>query len=207
MYRVDRNNFFEKNKNATVYTPDFVSNFIYEILKNSIDKNKVIFDPCVGKGSLLNPWIKNNYKSYGVDIINTDFKNVLIKNYLDVEKNDLPKNIGLVIMNPPFNLDHEIKSTISKKYGRKPLLPEVWLMKTLELFDKNIPIVLFTPYGLRLNLTMTSKRWIKFINEYPQISSIVSLPKNVFEGVLFHSEILIFNIKNIKPHYFLGQNK
>lgn len=206
MYRVDRNNFFKNNKNATIYTPSFVSEYIFNILNSVISKNKIIFDPCVGEGSLLKPWLNNNYKTFGVDIEKTNFPNTTIKNFIELEKNDLPKNIGLVIMNPPFNLDNNIKQTITKKYGGKPLLPQVWLEKTIELFGKNIPIVLFTPYGLRLNLTASSKRWLKFLNEYPNITSIISLPKNVFENVLFHSEILIFNLKDIKPHYFLGQN-
>ena len=106
-------------------------------------------------------------------------------------------------MNPPFNIDKKTKKYIKEHYGGRPLLPEVWLQKALELFGKKIPIVLFTPYGLRLNQTTESKRWLKFIGgEYPEISSIISLPKNIFDGILFHSEILIFNVNGIKPHYF-----
>jgi type I restriction enzyme M protein len=48
-----------------------------------------------------------------------------------------------------------------------------------------------------------SKRWRAFCDgHYPQISSIVALPKDIYDNVLFHSEILIFNIDGLKPHYF-----
>ena len=79
-------------------------------------------------------------------------------------------------------------------------------MKALELFGSKVPIIMFTPYGFRLNQTEQSKRWQKFINqEYPSITSIISLPKNVFANVLFHSEILLFNIAGLKAHYFLNE--
>jgi type I restriction enzyme M protein len=66
---------------------------------------------------------------------------------------------------------------------------------------------MFTPYGFRLNQSQTSKRWQKFIDkEYPEITSIISLPKDVFEGILFHSEVLAFNMPALKGHYFLQQD-
>lgn len=110
---------------------------------------------------------------------------------------------SLVIMNPPFNIDKKTKIFISKHYGGRPLLPEVWLQKAIELFGKKVPMVLFTPYGLRLNQMVNSKRWTKFIEgEYPEIKTIISLPKDIFDGILFHSEILIFNVAKLKGHYF-----
>ena len=87
-------------------------------------------------------------------------------------------------------------------YG-KQLGSEVWLAKIIELFGKDVPIVLFAPIGFRLNLTAQSKRWVKLTNgTYPAITSIISLPKNVFPNVVFHSEILIFNVQGLEPHYF-----
>jgi type I restriction enzyme M protein len=41
--------------------------------------------------------------------------------------------------------------------------------------------------------------------QYPEITSIVSLPKDVFENILFHSEVLIFNMPQLKGHYFVHQ--
>src|SRR3546814_17316967 len=67
---------------------------------------------------------------------------------------------------------------------------------------------MFTPYGFRLNQTDNSSRWKKFIEgEYPEITSIVSLPKDVFDGILFHSEVLIFNLPALNGHYFVQQDR
>jgi type I restriction enzyme M protein len=61
--------------------------------------------------------------------------------------------------------------------------------------------------GFRLNSKKSGKRWIKFTNQvYPAISSIISLPRDIFPQVEFHSEILIFNITGLQPHYFFNPN-
>lgn len=207
MYRVDRNNFYEQQKKATIYTPDAVSRFIFNIVNSNIGKEKPVIDPCVGAGSLLKPFKDNGYTVIGIDIQHQGFEQTEVRNYLSCKKGELP-DPSLVIINPPFNIDGKTKNYIKKHYGGRPLLPEVWLQKAIELFGIDIPIVLFTPYGLRLNQTVESKRWQRFIHrEYPDITSIISLPKNIFDGILFHSEILIFNIpptkdNDVKPHYF-----
>lgn len=204
MYRVDRNDFFKNTKKSTVYTPARVSEFLFDLVSDSIDKKKTVIDPCVGAGSLLKPFKRANFNTMGIDIEKQGYPRTVVKNYLEIKKNELP-DPGLVIMNPPFNIDHKTKEYIKKTYGGRPLLPEVWLQKALDLFGKEVPIVLFTPYGMRLNQTNKSKRWHRFVSgDYPEISSIVSLPKDVFEGILFHSEILIFNIDKLKGHYFCG---
>lgn len=205
MYRVDRNNFYQNEKKATVFTPDYVSEFLFHLLSPHIEKQDgVIFDPCVGRGSLLKPWVRQGFRVRGVDIEDQGFPNTIVDNYLAIDPEKAGTDVSLVIMNPPFNIDEKTKSYIAANYGGRPLLPEVWLQKAIELFGKNIPIVMFTPYGFRLNQTISSKRWQKFVQkEYPDITSIVSLPKDVFEGILFHSEVLIFNLPKLKGHYFL----
>ena len=35
----------------------------------------------------------------------------------------------------------------------------MWLQKIIELFGKDIPLVLFAPYGFRLNQQCNSRRW------------------------------------------------
>ena len=126
---------------------------------------------------------------------------------IEIKKDEIKDKISLVIMNPPFNIDEKTKKYIKENYGGRPLLPEIWFSKALDLFGHNVPIVMFTPYGFRLNQSDTSKRWQKFITkEYPEITSIVSLPKDVFENILFHSEVLIFNLPQLKGHYFLENN-
>lgn len=209
MYRVDRNNFYTTQKKATIYTPKEVSEFLFAILQPSVHQDDgVIFDPCVGKGSLLLPWQRNGYTVFGVDIEDQGFFETEELNYLELTKEDIRGDISLVIMNPPFNIDDKTKEYIKRQYGGRPLLPEVWLQKAIELFGKEIPIVMFTPYGFRLNQTEASKRWQKFSSgEYPEITSIVSLPKDVFDGVLFHSEVLCFNLPQLKGHYFVQTSK
>jgi hypothetical protein len=182
MYRVDRNNFYKRQKKATIFTPDFVSEFLYKTLRPHIKRDSgVVVDPCVGQGSPLKPWQRNSYEVMGIDIEDQGFPNTIVKNYLEVKRGEINKTISMVIMNPPFNIDVKTKRYIKKYYGGRPLLPEVWFAKAIELFGPNIPIVMFTPYGFRLNQTEHSQRWIKFINEeYPPITSIISLPEYVF---------------------------
>ncbi|MEW6514945.1 MAG: N-6 DNA methylase [Pseudomonadota bacterium] len=206
MYRVDRNNFYDEQKKATVYTPDDLSLFLFKLLRPVFDKDSIsIFDPCVGKGSLLAPWKNDGFECIGTDIENQGFPRTRVANFLETKRADLKtkKRIGLVLMNPPFNIDAKTKQFIKENYSGRPLLPEVWLQKTIELFGTDIPIVMFTPYGFRLNQGSESKRLTKFMNgTYPPITSIVSLPKDVFPGVLFHSEVLMFNIQGVPPHQF-----
>jgi hypothetical protein len=75
--------------------------------------------------------------------------------------------------------------------------------KILELVDKDTPIILITPMGFRLNQRINSKRWRKMRDDYPPITSIISLPLDIFEDTLFHCEILCFNCYRLLPHYFL----
>lgn len=204
MYRVDRNNFHKKVKNSMVYTPDFVSYFLFRLLEKQ-NFTGLLLDPCVGAGSLLKPWQRAGYSVVGIDIVNQGFVPTIKRNFLDVEVGEVATP-DIVLMNPPFNIDSTTKEYIQNKYGGRPLLPELWLQKTIELFGKDIPIALFTPYGFRLNQTISSSRWKKFMDDtYPPISSIVSLPKNIFEGILFHSEILLFNMPGMRGHYFYGE--
>lgn len=206
MYRVDRNNFYEVQKNATVCTPPYVSDFLFSILHDHIKPGGLIVDPCVGEGSLLKPWQAAGWNTVGIDIERQGFPKTIVKNYLEVKNEEIGEP-ALIIMNPPFNIDAKTKEYVKRHYGGRPLLPEVWFQKALALFGTKVPIAMFTPYGFRLNQTDESKRWRRFIDgEYPEITSIVSLPKDVFEGVLFHSEVLIFNLPKLRGHYFVRRD-
>src|SRR3989338_8105912 len=146
MYRVDRNNFYKNQKKATIYTPDYVSEFLYDLLNVHIGKSDgVVIDPCVGTGSLLKPWKKDGYKVMGIDIEHQGFPNTRVKNYLAVQRGEIKEKISLVIMNPPFNIDAKTKQYIQENYGGRPLLPEVWFAKAVELWGSEVPIVMFTP--------------------------------------------------------------
>ena len=201
MYNVARNNFYKNEKNSTVYTPDPVCEFLFSTLHEKIGKG-LIFDPCVGAGALLKPFRNAGYKTLGIDIYDQGYQNTIIKNFLEVEQGEFERP-SLVIANPPFNIDDRTKELAQNIMGARPLLPEVWLEKIVSLWGLDIPICLFAPYGLRLNQTPNSKRWKKFVcGQYPEIGTIVSLPKDIYDDVLFHSEVLIFNVPKLKGHYF-----
>lgn len=202
VYRVDRNNFYTEQKKATIYTPESVCDFVFQIIAPTLKPKSHILDPAVGAGALLKPFQINGHSVFGVDIEHQGFKETLNANFLALKTGDL-KTPDLVIVNPPFNIDQKTKQYIKENYAGRPLLPEVWFQKIIELFGTDVPIILFTPYGFRLNQQCKSKRWQKFTTgQYPEISSIISLPKDVFDGILFHSEILIFNVNGLKGHYF-----
>lgn len=202
MYRVDRNNFYSEQKNSTVYTPDSVSDFLFQVLHDKIDRDGLVLDPCVGAGSLLYPFQRSGFKTQGIDIEDQGYPETVVRNFMDVRTGEIATP-ALVIANPPFNIDEKTKDIVAKSHGRRPLLPEVWLAKAVELWGKDTPMALFAPYGLRLNQTVHSQRWLRFVDGiYPAISSIVALPKDVYAGVMFHSEVLIFNVEGIQGHYF-----
>ena len=192
MYNLTKNNYHKNPKPSNIPTPLQVSQFIFELLRDKIPKG-LIFDPCCGWKNLLKPWKEDKWETFSIDI-DKIYQPNLIADFLNPLPGGLvPKKeeIGLILCNPPFN-------GYSHKLGS-----EVWLDKIIELFGKEVPIVLFAPIGFRLNLTCQSKRWLKFNQgEYPPISSIIALPKDCFEGVVFHSEILIFNVEGLKGHYF-----
>lgn len=170
------NNYIKNPKRSNIQTPDYICNFIAKLFPNA----KTIFDPCSGKGNLLKPFknckIISFEKEEGIDFLQ-------YQNHIDCD---------LVVCNPPFNLG------VGKQLGS-----EVFLRHILEVCGNKIPIILFVPMGFRLNQRKTSKRWKWLRDTTPEITSIISLPLDAFEGVQFHSEILIFNANNLKPHYFL----
>ena len=60
MYNLRKNNYHQKPKNSNIQTPPAVSEFIFELLKDKIEKKGVILDPCCGEGNLLKPWKEND---------------------------------------------------------------------------------------------------------------------------------------------------
>jgi len=202
MYDISRNDYYKNTKKSSIVTPSGVSKYLFELLSNMYEKSDIVLDPCVGYGSLLYDWKNEGFKTIAIDIEDTGYENLYCCNYLAITdwKLYIP---SIVIMNPPFNIDDNNREYIKEYHKGRPLIPELFLSKTLELFGKDIPIVLFVPVGFRLNQKINSKRLLKFTsNIYPSITSIISLPLNIFNGVAFHSEILLFNIKNIDAHYF-----
>ncbi|CAG8714400.1 32615_t:CDS:2, partial [Racocetra persica] len=88
------------------------------------------------------------YEVEAIDIEDKGFQNTRKMDYLLSEKKDYKNSLRL-----------------------RPFLPEVFLAKTIELFGRDAPILLFTPYGMRFNLTPKSRRLLKFDGgKYPNIT-------------------------------------
>jgi hypothetical protein len=170
-------------KRSDTPTPIELCKMIHDLVKEVYQPKKIL-DPCCGDKRLT-----KLFSEEGVEIINyeiKDNKDFLLEN----EKIDC----DLVIMNPPFNLGGS---------GKK-LSVEIFMDKVLELVNHNTPIILITPMGFRLNQRYKSKRWKKMKNEYPPITCIISLPLDCFVDTLFHCEVLVFNLKLNKNHYFIN---
>ncbi len=213
-----RNDYYNNKKNSSIMTPLKVAEFIYSIVGDVLkDKTKyampAVLDPCCGTGNLLNPFHYNEWVTIGMDInkytINFEMDEFIQSNFLSnflkkIDIHDYDLDYDLIVCNPPFNNENEVNTTWLKEHKKgKSLLPEVFADKIFELFGYDIPLVLFTPMGMRLNQRKKSKRWKKMRDTWPEISSIVSLPLDIFPDVEFHNEILIFNIFGLKSHYFL----
>lgn len=167
-----------KKRNDTP-TDQRVCKFLYDLIIEHYNP-KIILDPCSGDGRLT--------ERFDCQIINYE-----IKEGTDFLKETQHIDCDFVIMNPPFNVGT----------GRQ-LSVEVFMDKVLELVDNNIPIIMICPMGFRLNQRIKSSRWKKIRDTYPPIDSIISLPIDIFEDTLFHCEIICFNCKNFKGHYFLN---
>ena len=172
--------YVKKDKRSDTPTNLKVCEFIHNIVSAKYSPKKIL-DPCAGDRRLT-------------FMFNTDTINYEIKDGTDFLKETNKIDCDFVICNPPFNLGGT---------GRK-LSVEVFMDKILELVDKDTPIILITPMGFRLNQRINSKRWRKMRDDYPPITSIISLPLDIFEDTLFHCEILCFNCYRLLPHYFLN---
>ena len=192
MYNVNRNNYNVNPKRSNIYTPPLVVQQIYEVIEQSGLNVTVVLDPALGTGNLLRPF--HTVKTIGVDIDDigkAEVNQFIHKRFEDTTLKDYEWIPNLVIANPPFN-----------GCSGKQLYAEVFLRHLVELFG-NVPIVMITPYGLRLNQKVNSSRW-KWIRGNAQITGIISLPLDIFDGVKFHAEVLFFNLPKIKAHYFMN---
>jgi hypothetical protein len=165
-------------KRSDTPTPHSICAYLYELLSPHYTP-ETILDPCAGDGRLTD--------CFGSQKINYE-----IKDGTDFLKETKQINCDMVIMNPPFNLGT----------GRK-LSVEVFMDKILQLVDNDIPIIIFTPMGYRLNQRKKSGRWKKMRDNYPKITTIISLPIDLFEDTLFHCEIICYNTDKLDSHYFL----
>jgi hypothetical protein len=175
---VVRNDFRKKRKRSDVPTPLWLCEFIAALYPDA----ETVLDPAAGDGRLLAPFKRRGCMTIGYEI--KDGRDFLAENRRLVA--------DLCVCNPPFNLG------IGQMLGS-----ELFLRHIHEVCGKT-QIALFAPMGFRLNQRWNSKRWMWLReNRDLEISSMLSLPLDCFEGVEFHSEVIFFNSPHLKPHYWL----
>lgn len=103
-YSVFKNNFYENEKNSTIYTPQKVSEYLYTTLSPVVSAS-VILDPAIGKGSLTNLWKEDGAKIIGVDIdpIGKEYSDIFIHSKFESINNWKYEEPDFIICNPPFN--------------------------------------------------------------------------------------------------------
>ena len=175
-------------KNNIVFTPPKLANFIAEIIEEK--KYKTILDPAIGAGHLIEPYKKDKYILGGDKYDIGGGADEFILNDIDDQEFNFSVEPDLIIMNPPFN----------GASGRR-LFPEVFLKKIFDRYGYDKPVIMITGDNFLNNTRLSSKRrsWIK--EKEIKITSIITLPLDVFEGVQFNTQVLFFNIGGIKPHY------
>lgn len=189
---VKRNNYKKNKKPSNIETPASICKFLYDIITAEYPNIKLIVDPTAGNSNLTH-FFRKNIKLLRVIEYETDKKRSAFwygyGNFFYAKCSLLHPD--LVVCNPPFN-----------GFGNK-LGSEVFLKKIVELFSNKVKIVLFVPMGFRLNQKKTSRRYRWLMKTNLEITSIISLPLDIFKDVQFHSEILCFNMPKLKPHYWL----
>ena len=213
------NNFYDNLKTSTVFTPYGVCRFIFDKIESSIFYSKEIakirsskiLDIACGTGNLSKYFFLDGFKTTGIDISNFQERKYIddfIKtDFMTVKSDDIKPD--LILCNPPWNIDGNSTSNyidVIKEYletKNRPLLPDAFIRKIFEVYGNKMPVVFLVPFGFRLNLDKTSNRYSYLRDCGARITSICSLPKNIFPNVKWQCEILFFNIDGLEPHYFL----
>ncbi|MEN6367815.1 MAG: hypothetical protein ABFC88_13475 [Thermoguttaceae bacterium] len=166
----------------TIATPPGICKFLFDLISPQY-KVRTILDPSAGAGALTRPWKGTKVISYEI-LKGRDF--FTCPNRIECD---------LTLCNPPFNSSD----------GESRFMPQLFLERIVKVVPKGAPIVLFTPMSMRLDQTTRSSRWRWLRDHCPPISGIISLPHDAFGAdVKVHSEILLFNMPKLKPHYFLA---
>lgn len=161
-------------EHGIVYTPPHVAQFLFDLL--SPLHPEIVLDVASGNGALNLPW-RDMAKSIEYEIgFGQDF--FQCPDFIDTD---------LVVCNPPFNDGQEKK----------------FLRRIIQVVPETTPIVLFATHRVRLGSYASSADWRWCRDEWPPITSIVSLPRGVFPGVNETVEILLFRTPHLQSHYFL----
>jgi type I restriction enzyme M protein len=139
---------------------------------------KIVLDVASGNGDLSRPWqAVAKIIEYELGFGRDLFK---CPDSIDTD---------LVLCNPPFGQEKE------------------FLRRILKVVPETAPIVLFATHRVRLGSYVTSNDWKWCRDDWPPITSIVSLPRGVFKGVNETTEIILFRAPHLLPHYFLPADR
>jgi len=190
----------KQEKNSTVFTPEELSHYLYKLVTNEYDF-KTIFDPCIGaNGGMTKYYYENGYEVVGADIVEEGVNHCHTFFNQDIHNSNIPNEIkpDLIIMNPPFSGNGK---------GKNLLYPHLFLKTMFDKFGKDIPLVMITGDNFLNNNGIQSKR-LKYISDASfEITSIMTLPLDLFQGVEFNTQVLFFNMPKLKAHYIFDISK
>lgn len=181
-----------RKRNSTIYTPPNVALALHRIVtQNDTLYYPTVLDPSIGDGDLVRPF-RQTSQIIGCDL---KIKPAIADKFRKADFTSIKKwNVqpDLIMCNPPFNGG-----------DRRMMWPERFLRSIFRIFGPSVPTLIIVPMGFRFNQRWISKRrkWLR--HECPPITSIVSLPLDAFPGAQVFSEVLIFNIPALQPHYVI----
>lgn len=124
-------------------TPNFICEYIKKRLIEIKYDGKAVFDPCCGREEMLVPFLKENIKSYGIDIIkykssyNCCFQNMDFIRFFYKKINVISEFKGLeydyYVLNPPYNC-HEVEYIRDNRDELKVIFKEVGIHNMYGMF-------------------------------------------------------------------------
>ncbi|MRG54213.1 N-6 DNA methylase [Phyllobacterium sp. SYP-B3895] len=128
----------ERRSTGYYSTPDFVSEFVFERLKQLKPHGRIVLDPCIGQGEMAKYFKRTGHHVVGYDVTDfgdnyaDDFRQAdFIETFLRADEDPLFSSVDLnpeyIIANPPYNC-HEIpyirenKGRIQRVYGKDAAL-------------------------------------------------------------------------------------
>jgi len=213
-------------KGKVIFTPDYISQELFSVVKKPIEQEviafeekgirPIIFDPCVGQGSLLLPFKKyfgDRVETLGIDVVDYEGRqgcdSFLKKDWLSVSFKDVDfSRVIFSCIHPPFADFQEMpdyenaqwKAKVNLHNRSNGFLPEIFFQRLID-FQRVPKAVLIGSMGFRLNQRMVSRRRKKFMADLDnKITGIISYPLDAFPGTSYHVEGLIWNLLGVEPH-------
>lgn len=141
--KISSEEYIDKRLVGYYSTPDFICEYIKKRLLEIKEDGREVFDPCCGREEMLVPFMKNNIKASGIDIVKykkeyrCNFLNVdFIKFYWDIVKeNTYIKTLDYdyYVLNPPYNC-HEVNYIRENKSNLKKIFKDVGIHNMYSMF-------------------------------------------------------------------------